>query len=113
MPGDCIFCKIIQGAVASQKVYEDERALAFKDLNPAAPTHLLVVPKKHIGSLSESTPEDLELLGHLQCVVRDVAKASNLESFRVVANNGRGAGQTVGHLHYHLLSGRRMIWPPG
>lgn len=113
MAGDCIFCKIIRGEVASQKVYEDELTLAFKDLNPAAPTHLLVVPKKHIANLSASSAEDRELLGHLQVVLRDVAKDSKLESFRVVANNGRGAGQTVDHLHYHLLSGRRMVWPPG
>ena len=113
MGPDCIFCRIAEGSVDSRKVAEDGEALAFKDLNPAAPTHILVIPKKHIASLSASGPEDKALLGHLQAFTRDLARDLKLESFRIVANNGRGAGQSVDHLHYHLLSGRRMTWPPG
>lgn len=110
---DCIFCSIASGDVASQRVYEDDRVVAFKDLNPVAPTHLLVVPRKHIPSLAEAAPADEALIGHLQLAVAEVARQAGLKDFRVVANNGRGAGQSVDHLHYHLLSGRRMNWPPG
>jgi histidine triad (HIT) family protein len=113
MAGDCIFCKIVSGEVPSRKVYEDERALAFKDLNPAAPTHLLVVPKRHIAKLADSAETDKELLGHLQLVICRLAAENGLEDFRIVLNNGRGAGQAVDHVHYHVLSGRRMTWPPG
>ncbi|MFH2204838.1 MAG: histidine triad nucleotide-binding protein [Elusimicrobiota bacterium] len=109
----CIFCKIAEGSISSRKVYEDGDTLVFHDLNPVAPTHLLVIPKKHISSLSASTDEDQGLLGHLQITLRKVAADNELKDFRVVTNNGRGAGQSVDHLHYHLLSGRRMIWPPG
>lgn len=109
-----MFCRIVAGEVASQKVFEDDRAVAFKDLNPQAPTHLLIVPRKHIAGLSSCEDEDVELLGHLQRIARDLALQGNLGSgFRLVTNNGRGAGQSVDHLHYHLLGGRRMIWPPG
>ncbi|MFH1724619.1 MAG: histidine triad nucleotide-binding protein [Elusimicrobiota bacterium] len=111
--GNCLFCKIVAGEVSSNKVYEDDQAIAFKDLNPAAPTHFLIIPKKHIDGLSASTDDDRGILGHLQGVIRKLAVENGLESFRVVANNGRGAGQSVFHLHYHLLSGRRMNWPPG
>jgi histidine triad (HIT) family protein len=111
--GNCIFCKIAEGSVSSKVVHEDERSLVFNDLNPAAPTHLLVIPKKHIPRLSLSEDEDTELLGHLQSTIRKVASEQGLKDFRVVTNNGRGAGQSVDHLHYHILSGRRMIWPPG
>ncbi len=113
MGADCIFCRIAEGSVNSQTVAEDDKALAFKDLNAAAPTHILVIPKKHIPSLAASGPEDEALLGHLQAFMRDLARDLKFESFRIVANNGRGAGQSVDHLHYHLLSGRRMTWPPG
>lgn len=111
---DCLFCKIVAGDVPAQKVFEDDRAVAFKDINPQAPTHLLIIPKKHIPGLSSSEDGDEAVLGHLQRVARDLAKKGGLESgFRVVTNNGRGAGQTVDHLHYHLLGGRRLTWPPG
>ena len=113
MSSDCIFCKIVQGEVSSRKVHEDELCVAFKDLNPVAPTHILVVPKKHIAKLADSSDEDQALLGHLQLVLRKIAAENSLDDFRVVNNNGRGAGQTVDHIHYHLLSGRRMMWPPG
>ncbi len=110
---DCIFCKIASGDIPAKKVFEDDQAVVFKDLNPVAPTHLLAIPKKHIPSLAESTDGDNAVLGHLQGVLRKVASENELKDFRVVTNIGRGAGQSVFHLHYHLLSGRRMTWPPG
>ena len=114
MSDNCLFCKIIRGELRSQNVFEDELCLAFKDINPAAPTHLLVVPKKHISALSQADEQDKELLGHLQIVIQKVAKEARVETaFRVVNNNGRGAGQSVDHLHYHILAGRRLAWPPG
>lgn len=109
----CLFCKITAGEVNSQTVHEDDLSLAFKDINPVAPTHVLVIPKKHIPSLSAAADEDRDILGHLQRVIAKIAAAGGLKDFRVVVNNGRGAGQTVEHLHYHLISGRRMAWPPG
>lgn len=109
----CIFCKIAGGEVQSQLVFEDEEVLAFKDLNPIAPTHLLVIPRKHIARVSDATAEDERLLGRIQLVVAEVAKKAGLTDFRVVTNNGKGAGQSVDHLHYHVISGRRMNWPPG
>lgn len=109
----CIFCKIASGEMQSQRVFEDDHAVVIRDLNPVAPTHLLVLPRKHIARLAEAEEADAGLLGHLQLVVGEVAKQAGLTDFRVVSNNGRGAGQSVDHLHYHLLSGRRMNWPPG
>lgn len=109
----CIFCKIAAGEVQSQFVHEDEQVLVIKDLNPVAPTHLLVIPRKHIARLADAQPDDAALLGRLQLVVGEVAKKAGLTDFRVVTNNGKGAGQSVDHLHYHVISGRRMNWPPG
>lgn len=112
--GDCIFCKIISGQIKSQILHQDDTAIAFKDLNPQAPTHVLIVPRKHIPCLAASGDGDELLLGHLQHVARDLARTLGVEAaFRLVTNNGRGAGQTVDHLHYHMLGGRRMTWPPG
>jgi histidine triad (HIT) family protein len=110
---DCLFCRIVRREIAAQIVHEDEQALVFKDLTPQAPTHLLVIPKKHLGSLSASTDGDALLLGHLQRVASRVAESVKLSSFRLVTNNGKAAGQSVDHLHYHLLGGRPMQWPPG
>lgn len=111
---DCIFCKIIKGDIPSNKVYEDDTTLAFYDVNPVAPVHILVVPKVHIKSLAEVGDDQLELLGHLQGVIRDLAKKLGLkEGYRVVNNCGQQGGQSVGHLHYHLLGGRNLAWPPG
>jgi histidine triad (HIT) family protein len=110
---ECLFCRIVRREIPAQIVLEDEQALVFKDITPQAPTHLLVVPKKHIGALSESTDGDAGLLGHLQRVACRAASELGLKSFRLVTNNGRGAGQSVEHLHYHLLGGRPMTWPPG
>ncbi|HAM36970.1 MAG TPA: histidine triad nucleotide-binding protein [Elusimicrobia bacterium] len=111
---ECIFCKIAAKQIPAQIVYEDEQSVAFRDLNPQAPTHVLIVPKKHIPSLAAAGDEDKALLGHLQRVAAIVARRGGVASdFRLVANNGRGAGQSVDHLHYHLLGGRAMQWPPG
>ena len=110
---DCLFCRIVRREIPAQIVHEDEQALVFKDITPQAPTHLLVVPKKHLGSLSASTDGDAPLLGHLQRVACRLAESGKLSSFRLVMNNGKDAGQSVDHLHYHLLAGRPMTWPPG
>src|SRR5579863_10348327 len=107
---DCLFCKIAAKQIPSQLVFEDAQSVVFKDINPKAPTHVLVVPKKHLDSLSSSKDEDRELLGHLQRVAVGVAGQLSLKDFRLVTNNGRGAGQSVDHLHYHLLGGRPMQW---
>lgn len=111
---DCIFCKIIGKEIPAQLLFEDERVVAFKDINPQAPTHILIVPKKHLASLSACGSEDTELLGHLQQSARRIAESlKTAHAFRLVVNNGRGAGQSVDHLHYHLLGGRSLNWPPG
>lgn len=94
-------------------VYEDDRALAFRDVNPQAPTHLLVIPRQPIDRLSGAAEDDEALLGHLLLVAKRVAADAGLEDFRLVVNNGPGAGQTVYHLHIHVLGGRPMTWPPG
>lgn len=114
MKADCLFCKIIARAIPAQVVHEDDDAVVIEDINPKAPTHVLVIPKKHLASLSASTDEDTALLGRLQRIAAKFAEKAGISSgFRVVTNNGRGAGQTVDHLHYHLLGGRPMEWPPG
>ena len=109
-----IFQRIIDREFPADIVYEDDRCLAFRDIDAKAPTHVLVIPKKAITSLAAADDEDKELLGHLLCVVRDVAKKLNLDAgYRVVANCGQDGGQSVDHLHFHLLGGRQMKWPPG
>lgn len=110
---ECLFCRIVRREIPAQIVHEDERALVFKDVNPQAPTHLLVIPKKHLASLAATADEDEALLGYLQATARRTAAQAGLSSFRLVTNNGRGAGQSVDHLHYHLLAGRPLSWPPG
>ncbi|WP_158749076.1 histidine triad nucleotide-binding protein [Acidobacterium sp. S8] len=111
---DCIFCKIIAGTIPSKKLYEDDRAFAFADIDPKAPVHVLIVPKKHIPSLAEAESGDEALLGHLQLVAKQLAAEHNLSNgYRTVLNSGEEAGQTVFHLHLHLIGGRQMNWPPG
>lgn len=111
---DTIFGKIIRREIPADIVYEDDLALAFKDVNPQAPTHILVIPKKPISRLSESESEDIELMGHLLMTVKQVAERANLTNgYRVVINNGADGGQTVDHLHLHILGDRPMKWPPG
>ena len=108
-----IFSKIIAREIPADIVYEDERSLAFRDINPVAPTHVLVIPKREIVNVGESSDEDAELLGHLMRVAAKVAKLEELSDFRVVTNSGAGAGQSVFHLHLHVIGGRGLSWPPG
>ena len=111
---DCIFCKIAAGEINAKVVYEDADTLAFLDLNPQAPMHALLIPRRHITRLTAAEDGDAELLGKLQLTAAKVAKILKVESaFRLVTNNGKGAGQSVDHLHYHLLGGRKLLWPPG
>ena len=111
---NCIFCKIANKEIKSDIVYEDDRALAFKDLSPQAPVHILVIPKEHIVGIAEAREEDAELIGHLQIVAANLAVDHGIaEGYRIVVNSGPLAGQSVMHLHYHLLGGRRLNWPPG
>ena len=113
---DCIFCKIATGEIPSQKVYEDESVVAFKDLSPKAPVHVLIIPKKHIQSVAHFKAEDKELAAHIFVdVVPKLADELGIADggFRVVLNTGDDGGQTVHHLHVHLLGGRKMTWPPG
>jgi histidine triad (HIT) family protein len=110
---DTIFGKIARGEAEAKIVYEDDRALAFHDVNPQAPTHILVIPRKPIDRLSAAEEADGPLLGHLMMVANRVAADAGLEDFRLVVNNGAGAGQAVFHLHLHVLGGRPLSWPPG
>lgn len=112
---NCLFCQLIAGEIPAQKVHEDEHSFAFRDINPQAPTHLLLIPKKHIVSLNEAMPEDYQLLGHLLCVAPRLAQQEGIANngWRAVINTGAEAGQTVFHLHLHILGGRPMSWPPG
>ncbi len=111
---DTIFQKIIDKELPADIVYEDDSCLAFKDINPVAPVHILIIPKKKIEKISDSNQEDKELLGHLFLVAGDIAKDLGIEdAFRLVVNNGSGAQQTVFHLHIHLIAGREFQWPPG
>lgn len=108
MDNDCVFCKIIHGEFPSDKVYENEEFLAFRDIKPAAPVHVLLVPKKHIPRLSEAKEEDAPVLGRFLLAVGKVAGVLGLDSYRLIINDGAGAGQTVFHLHAHILSGREL-----
>ncbi|MGC8548821.1 MAG: histidine triad nucleotide-binding protein [Acidobacteriaceae bacterium] len=111
---DCIFCKIVAGEIPANKLYEDEQVMAFADVNPQAPVHALIVPKRHIVSLAHVLREDAGLLGHLHAVASELAAKQELTNgYRTVINTGPDGGQTVDHLHIHLLGGRPMHWPPG
>ena len=110
---DNIFLKIINKEIPVDLLYEDEIAIAFNDTNPQAPTHILVIPKKEIKKLSEADPTDKDLLGHLLLVVKNITDKYQIKDYRVVINNGSEAGQTVFHLHLHILAGRDFSWPPG
>jgi histidine triad (HIT) family protein len=114
MSADCLFCKIAAKQIPAKIVYEDPVVFAFEDIGPQAPTHLLICPRKHIVSLEDATAEDEQMLGHLQTVATKLARQKGLkEGFRTVVNTGENAGQSVQHLHLHLLGGRSMRWPPG
>jgi histidine triad (HIT) family protein len=110
---DTIFGRILKGEIPCQEVYSDALCLAFRDVNPQAPVHLLVIPRKPLPSLAEAGPEDQELLGHLLLVAAQVARREGLEGWRTVINSGAEAGQTVFHLHVHVIGGRPLAWPPG
>ncbi len=111
---DCPFCRMLRGELPAKKVYEDERAFAFEDINPQAPTHVLIIPRKHIRGLKEATEEDAELLGYCQLVAAKIARERGIEDgYRTVYNVGPRAGQSVFHLHLHLIGGRGLRWPPG
>ena len=110
---DCLFCKIANGEIPSNKVYEDAVCLAFRDIDPQAPTHFLVIPKAHIASCAQVNEDNAALVGHMFTVIAKVAKEQGLDSDRVVSNCGEQAGQSVPHLHFHVLGGRDMTWPPG
>ena len=114
MSEDCLFCRIASGEAEAEIVDEDDRWVAFRDVNPQAPTHVLVIPREHVENLNDVEPGGEELLGELLMAVRRVAESEGLdEGYRVVANNERQAGQSVFHLHFHVLGGRAMGWPPG
>jgi histidine triad (HIT) family protein len=114
MAADCIFCRIVSGSIPSNKVFEDDLCLAFRDLHPVAPTHVLVIPKEHIASTAHALESHASLLGHLMLTAAKVAEQEGLaHGFRIVANTGADGGQTVDHLHLHVLGGRSMTWPPG
>ena len=112
---DCVFCRIVRREAKATVVFEDDEVLAFRDLSPQAPVHLLVIPKKHVASLAEAEASDAALLGKLLLAARDLAICEGIDArgYRVVANRGAGAGQTIFHLHFHVLGGRGMSWPPG
>ncbi len=106
---DCLFCKIIAGEIPSTKVYEDDLCYAFRDINPQAPTHILVIPKTHLGSVNDVAPENSAVVGHIFEVIPQIAAAENLvNGYRVVSNCGADAGQTVHHLHFHILGGKEL-----
>lgn len=109
----CLFCRIVAGEIPSRKVHEDDRVVAFEDIAPKAPTHVLIVPRKHISKLDEASPEDATVIGEVALRAAAIAREHGLEDFRVVINNGEAAGQSVFHLHFHLLGGRNFSWPPG
>ena len=113
MAGDTIFGRILRGEIPCDEVYSDDRCLAFRDVAPQAPVHVLVIPRNPIESLREAEPADEALLGHLLVVAAKVAKQEGLEAWRTVINSGAEAGQTVFHLHVHVIGGRALDWPPG
>ncbi len=111
---DCLFCRIMRGEVPSKKVYEDDRVYVFEDINPQAPTHVLIIPRKHIVDIAQAAPEDADIIGYSHLVAAKLARERGIENgYRTVYNVGPDAGQSVFHLHLHLIGGRRMKWPPG
>jgi histidine triad (HIT) family protein len=113
MDPDCIFCKIAAGGIPANKLYEDDEVVAFWDLNPQAPKHFLVIPRKHISGPGAVSSSDEQLIGKTMRLGAELAKENGEEEFRFVVNNGLRAGQTVFHFHLHVLAGRTMVWPPG
>lgn len=112
---DCLFCRIVDGEIPADVVHESESVLAFRDIDPKAPTHVLVIPKRHVGSLGDAEDGDASLLGEIMIAARDVARSEGIaeSGFRAVTNTGDDGGQAVPHLHVHVLGGRSLSWPPG
>lgn len=112
---DCIFCKIIAGDIPCNKIYEDDKVLAFHDIAPEAPVHFLVIPKAHIKSANDITEENSSVIAHIFTTINKIVKELNIaeSGYRVVTNCGKDGGQTVGHLHFHIMAGREMTWPAG
>lgn len=112
---DCLFCKIVDGEMSADVVYQDERVVAFRDINPQAPTHILVIPREHVASVNDLEPEHAPLVGALYLAAGELAEEEGIsdEGYRLVMNTGSEAGQSVFHIHLHLLGGRPMKWPPG
>ncbi len=112
---DCLFCKIVAGEIPADIIHETDTTVAFRDINPQAPTHVLIIPRKHIATINDIDDEDREIVGSLYTAARDIAAAEGIadEGYRVIMNCNEGAGQTVFHLHLHLIGGRQMTWPPG
>jgi histidine triad (HIT) family protein len=110
---DCLFCKIAAGEIPSERVYEDDEIIVFRDINPRAPTHVLAIPRRHIASAANLTDADGGLLAAIFGSLRHVAEEAGLHGYRIVTNVGAESGQSVFHLHFHLLGGRQMSWPPG
>ena len=112
---DCLFCKIVAGEIPSSKVYEDDYVFAFRDIEPQAPVHILIVPKEHIASANELNEENSAIVSRIFLAAAKIAKDENIaaDGYRIVNNCGKDGGQTVGHLHFHMLGGRSLAWPPG
>ncbi|MDD5258459.1 MAG: histidine triad nucleotide-binding protein [bacterium] len=112
---ECLFCKIIEKKIPAKIAYEDDKVLAFHDISPKAPVHILIIPKKHISAVNELTDQDGEIIGYLHLIAKKLAKENKIDKsgFRLVINNGPDAGQAVGHIHLHVLGGRKLQWPPG
>ena len=112
---DCLFCKILDGDIPCERVYENDQVIAFRDVNPQAPTHILVIPHKHIPTVNDLTAEDKNIVAEMMLAAQAIAKQEGIEEsgYRLVMNCNEGAGQTVFHIHLHILGGRRMDWPPG
>jgi len=115
MSSDCLFCKILAGEIPADLVYESDTAVAFRDINPQAPTHVLVIPRKHIATINDIEPDDQEIVGSLYTAAREIAAAAGIaeDGYRAVMNCNEGAGQSVFHIHLHVLGGRPLAWPPG
>ncbi|MDG2107527.1 MAG: histidine triad nucleotide-binding protein [Woeseiaceae bacterium] len=112
---NCLFCKIVAGEIPADIIYESVTTIAFRDINPQAPLHMLIIPRKHIATINDITPQDQEVVGDLYLAARDIASSEGIadEGYRIVMNCNEAAGQTVFHIHMHLLGGRALTWPPG
>ncbi|SHH65614.1 histidine triad nucleotide-binding protein [Sporanaerobacter acetigenes] len=112
---DCIFCKIAHGEIPTDKIYEDDKVIVFNDINPQSPVHFLVIPKEHISSIKEIDENNVSIISHIVLIIKKIAKEKGLDEkgYRIINNCGEYGGQTVEHLHFHVLGGRQLLWPPG